>query len=71
MIKSVYLLQQREVIVFDKEGEHLHQYDGKFQLVRDTVLADCAPDAEFYITRWGQGNFEKVTREDWRNYEPE
>jgi hypothetical protein len=68
MIKSLYRTNDT-VFVFDEEGLHLPQYDGKFVFLRDRILADLAPNAEFYISRWGQGNFEKVTKEQWLSEE--
>lgn len=67
-IKFIYCLQNDHVVVFDEEGQPLRQYTGAFKLVKDRVLKDVRPDAEFYISVWGQGNFEKVTEEQWTNY---
>jgi len=68
LIKSTYRLRGDHVINFDKEGSPLRQFDGKFEFVKDKVLEKLTDDAEFFIATWGQGNFDKVTKEQWLNY---
>lgn len=66
LIKSVYLSEINKVVwCFDEEGVHLPHLDGKYEFRKEAILAEVSPDAEFYISRWGQGNFEKITREQW------
>lgn len=67
-IKSVYRLQGDQVVAFDKNGQPLRQYTRMFELVKAEVLKNIKPDTEFYISTWGMGNFEKVTKEQWINY---
>ena len=68
IIKSTYRLFKDQVINFDKDGLPLRDFDGFFEFVKDKVLENLAEDAEFFIATWGQGNFDKVTKEQWLNY---
>ncbi|MBU1067371.1 hypothetical protein KKE60_06260, partial [Patescibacteria group bacterium] len=53
---------------FDEEGLPLRQFDGLFEFVKDKIWGNLSKDAEFHIATWGQGNFHKVTREQWLSY---
>ena len=68
IIKSTYRLFKDQVINFDKDGLPLRDFDGSFEFVKDEVIENLAEDAEFFIATWGQGNFDKVTKEQWLNY---
>ncbi len=68
IIKTVYRLRGDQVVTFDGEGLPLRQFDGLFEFVKDEILKNLTDDAEFFIATWGQGNFDKVTREQWLNY---
>jgi len=68
IIKTAYRLRGDQVITFDDEGVPLRQFDGSFEFVKDKVLENLREDAEFHIATWGQGNFDKVTREQWLSY---
>ena len=67
-IKSVYRLQGDQVVAFDKEGQPLRQYTGFFEFAKDRVLKDVRPSTEFFISVFGLGQFDKVTKEQWINY---
>ena len=68
MIKTVYRLGGDQVITFDDVGDPLRQFDGLFAFVKERVLENLREDAEFYIATWGQGNFDKVNKEQWLSY---
>ena len=68
MIKSAYRLRGDQVVNFDKDGLPLRGFDGSFVFVKDKVIDNLTDDAEFFIATWGQGNFDKVTREQWLSY---
>ena len=68
IIKTAYRLRGDQVIAFDEKGLPLRQFDGLFEFVKEKVLENLREDAEFHIATWGQGNFDKVTKEQWLNF---
>ena len=47
MIKTVFKFSNGMVAVCDENGEQLSEYQGHYDKVKDKILADAPPDAEF------------------------
>jgi len=47
MIKTVILLRNNMVMVFDAEGEQIPHYQGQYDDVRDSILRDAPAGAVF------------------------
>jgi len=47
MIKTVIRLKDNSVMVFDKEGEQLPQYQGRYESVREKILNDAPAGTVF------------------------
>ena len=64
MIKDVIKFQNGMVMVFDEKGEQLPQYQGRYEEVKDKILADAPESAKFSHGVWGVSG-EAVPREEW------
>ena len=47
MIKTAIRFQNNMVMVFDKEGEQIPKYQGKYEEVKESILKDATPDVIF------------------------
>ncbi len=66
MIKSVYKWQDGMVMVFDKKGEQIPEYQGEYQEVKGKILKDAPPDAVFIHGFWDEAELLKtVPRDEW------
>ncbi len=66
MIKSVYKWQDGIVMVFDKKGEQIPEYQGQYEDVKESILKDAPPDAVFSHGFWDEAELLKVvSREEW------
>ena len=65
MIKSVIKTPKNMVIVFDKEGEQIPEYQGQYEEVKESILTDAPPDAVFAHGLTDIGELRKVSREEW------
>ena len=66
MIKSAYRLWLNDqVFCFDEEGKYMRRFDGKFQFLKNLIMETLAPDAEFFMSGELQGNWTKITQEQW------
>lgn len=65
MIKTVIRLRNDLVVVFDDEGEQMPEYQGRYEVVKGSILRDAPLDAAF--TRWFdyEAAPEIVCREVW------
>ncbi len=50
MIKTIIRLRNDAVMVFDVEGEQAPEYQGQYGEVKERILSDAPPGAEF--THW-------------------
>ena len=64
-IKTVIRLQDNMVLVFDRSGEQIPEYQGPYQDVKANILRDAPSDAVFQ--HWFQNMAEAmvVPRERW------
>jgi len=65
MIKTVIRSQKNMVMVFDKKGEQIPEYQGQYEEVEKIILRDAPPDAVFAHGFTGVGELQKVPREEW------
>lgn len=54
MIRHVTRWSNGMVTVFDENGQQLPEYQGKYEDVREKILRDAPPDAEFNTGAWNQ-----------------
>jgi len=65
MIKTAIRFQNNMVMVFDKEGEQIPRYQGKYEEVKESILKDAPPEAVFAHGYSDTGDLIKVSREEW------
>ena len=65
MIKTVMRFKNNMVMVFDKEGEQIPRYQGQYEEVKQSILADALPDTIFALGFSDAGELLKVPREEW------
>ena len=65
MIKTVIRSQNNIVMVFDKKGEQIPEYQGHHEEVEEIILRDAPPDAVFSHGFTDAGELQKVPREEW------
>jgi len=65
MIRTVIRFQNNMVTVFDKEGEQIPKYQGKYEEVKESILKDAPPEAIFAHGFSDTGELRKVPREEW------
>ena len=61
-IKTVMKSEEGMVLVFDGAGEQLPEYQGDYAQVRERILAEAPPGAEFYHV---SHSLKRVPRQDW------
>jgi len=64
MIKTVIRFKNI-VMVFDKRGEQIPQYQGQYEGVKGSILKDAPIDAIFAHGFTDAGEPRKVPREEW------
>ena len=65
MIKTVIRCPDNMVMVFDKEGEQIPEYQGQYEEVKEGILKDAPPGAVFGYLRDSEPELRKVPREEW------
>jgi len=65
MIKTALRFQNDMVMVFDKEGEQILRYQGKYEEVKGSILKDAPPEAVFAHGFSDTGELIKVSPEEW------
>jgi len=53
------------VIVFDRRGRQIPEYQGPYEAVKNSILSDAPPDTMFAHGFTLDGELRKVTREEW------
>lgn len=64
MINDVIKFSNGIVMVFNKEGEQLLEYQGRYEEVRDKILADAPPSARFFHAGWKISG-DTIPKEEW------
>ena len=64
-IKTVVRFQNNLVVVFDKKGEQIPKYQGRYEDVKGHILKDALPETVF--THWPdyETDIRMVSREEW------
>lgn len=64
MIDHVIKFDNGMVMVFDEKGEQLPEYQGRYEEVKDKILADAPESAKFFHGIWKMSG-KSVPREEW------
>ena len=65
MIKTVFKWQNGMVMVFDRRGEQIPEYQGRYKKVKGDILRDAPQDAVFGHGFWDKAEVKIVSRNDW------
>ncbi len=65
MIKTAIRCPNNMVMVFDKKGEQVPEYQGQYQEVKESILRDALPDTVFGYLYDSGPELRKVPREEW------
>ncbi len=67
VIKSVIKAESGMVLVFDKAGEQIPEYQGQYQKVKPSIIKDAPPSTVFNHALQLHGKIELkiVSREEW------
>ena len=65
MIKTVMRFRNNMVMVFDKWGEQIPEYQGQYEKVKESILANALPDTIFALGFTDAGKLREVPREEW------
>ena len=65
MIKSAIRCSNNMVIVFDKEGEQISEYQGQYEEVREKILRDAPLNTIFTYFPNFEPELQIVPREEW------
>ena len=65
MIKTVMRFKNNMVMVFDKRGEQIPEYQGQCEDVKGSILKDAPAEAVFALGFTDAGELLKVPREEW------
>lgn len=65
MIKTVIKTPNNMVMVFDKKGEQIPEYQGRYQEVKEKILKDAPPDTRFGYFLNYETKLRVVPGEEW------
>ena len=65
MIKAVIRCQNGMVMVFDKKGEQIPEYQGRYEEVKESILKDAPPDTRFGYFLNYEIELRVILREGW------
>lgn len=65
MIKTAMKFSNNMVVVFNRKGRQIPEYQGRYQGIRDSVLKDAPPDAVFGHFLDHEAVLKVVKREEW------
>ena len=65
MIKTVIRSQNNMVMVFDKKGEQIPEYQGQYEEVKESILKDAPLNAVFGYLSDSDPELRNVSREEW------
>lgn len=65
MTRAAIRYENNMVMVFDKKGEQIPEYQGQYQEVRERILRDAPPEAIFAHGFTDAGEPRNVDREEW------
>ena len=65
MIKTVVRFGSTMVMVFDKSGEQMPEYQGQYVKMKKHILENALPDAVFALGFTESGELKEIPREEW------
>ena len=65
MIKTVIKTPNNMVMVFDKKGEQIPEYQGQYEEVKEKILKDAPPDTRFVSFLNYETKLRVVPGEEW------
>jgi len=65
MIKTVIRCPNNMVMVFDKRGEQIPEYQGQYEEVKESILKGAPLNAVFGYLSDSEPELRKVSREGW------
>jgi len=65
MIKAIIRCLNDMVMVFDKEGEQIPEYQGQYEEVKERILQDAPPTAVFGYLFDFEPELREVPKEEW------
>ena len=65
MINTVIKCSNNMVMVFDKEGEQIPEYQGHYQEVKGKILRDAPLNTVFGYFHPNENELEIIPREEW------
>ncbi len=65
MIKTVIKCPNNMVMVFDRKGEQIPQYQGQYEEVKKNILKDAPLNAIFGYLSNSEPELRKVPRQEW------
>ena len=65
MIKTAIKFRNNMVMVFDKWGEQIPEYQGQYEKVKQGILSDALADTIFALGFTDAGELREVPREKW------
>ena len=64
MIDHVIKFSNGMLMVFDENGKQIPEYEGRYEEVRDKILADAPESARFFRAVWMVSG-DAIPREEW------
>ena len=65
MIKNAIRCPNNMVIVFDRKGEQIPEYQGQYEEVKENILKDAPLNTVFTYLSDFEPELQKVSREEW------
>ena len=65
MIKTIIRCPNNMVMVFDKKGEQIPEYQGQYREVKGSILKDAPLNAAFGYLFDSEPELRKIPREEW------
>ncbi|MFC1991580.1 hypothetical protein ACFLVC_02495 [Chloroflexota bacterium] len=65
MIKTAIRCPGNMVMVFDEKGEQIPQYQGQYEDVKENILLDAPPTADFNYLFDYKSELREVPKEEW------
>ncbi len=65
MIKTAVRFRNNMVMLFDKRGEQIPEYQGQCEKVKKSILGGALPDTTFALGFTDAGELREVPREEW------
>ncbi|GAJ00912.1 unnamed protein product [marine sediment metagenome] len=64
MIDQVIKFSNGMVMCFDEKGEQVAEYQGRYEKVKDKILAEASQSTRFFRAVWRE-SIDEIPREEW------